>query len=225
MTSNSTTKLEGPRFGPIRGNKPKQLFILLHGVGADGQDLIELAPTLSQAFPDASFVSPNAPYACDMAMRGYQWFSLQDRSPEKILSGVKETAPILNDFIDDEMVRYGVNSDQTVLLGFSQGTMMGLFVAPRRKRLLAGVVGFSGRLIAPKLLEDEVKSHPPVLLVHGDADEVVPVDSVNIAKDGLIAAGIKTAVVIRPGLGHGIDMEGIKEATTFLNDCFKAKKS
>ncbi len=220
MAYTETVKMDGPRVSPSSGKKARQLIILLHGVGADGQDLIGLAPSLSQAFPDASFTSPNAPYDCDMAVNGYQWFSLQDRSPEAILSGVKETAPILNAFIDEEMARCGVTAKQTALLGFSQGTMMSLYVAPRRKQSLAGVVGFSGRLIAPDLLTKEIKSRPPILLVHGDADEVVPIDSVFHAKDGLISSGIDATAISRPGLGHGIDPEGIEHAVTFLSSCF-----
>ena len=220
MAYTETVKMDGPRVSPSSGKKARQLIILLHGVGADGQDLIGLAPSLSQAFPDASFTSPNAPYDCDMAVNGYQWFSLQDRSPEAILSGVKVTAPILNAFIDEEMARCGVTAKQTALLGFSQGTMMSLYVAPRRKQSLAGVVGFSGRLIAPDLLTKEIKSRPPILLVHGDADEVVPIDSVFHAKDGLISSGIDATAISRPGLGHGIDPEGIEHAVTFLTSCF-----
>ena len=220
MAYTETVKMDGPRVSPSSGKKARQLIILLHGVGADGQDLIGLAPSLSQAFPDASFTSPNAPYDCDMAVNGYQWFSLQDRSPEAILSGVKVTAPILNAFIDEEMARCGVTAKQTALLGFSQGTMMSLYVAPRRKQSLAGVVGFSGRLIAPDLLTKEIKSRPPILLVHGDADEVVPIESVFHAKDGLISSGIDATAISRPGLGHGIDPEGIEHAVTFLSSCF-----
>ena len=220
MDLTEMVKMDGPRVGPLSGKKARQLIILLHGVGADGQDLIGLTPSLSQAFPDASFISPNAPYDCDMATNGYQWFSLQDRSPEAILSEVKVTAPILNAFIDEEIVRCGVTAKQTALLGFSQGTMMSLYVAPRREQALAGVVGFSGRLIAPDLLKKEIKSRPPILLVHGDADQVVPVESVFHAKEGLISSGIDAKAVSRPGLGHGIDPEGINHAVTFLTSCF-----
>lgn len=220
MELSETVKMDGPRVGPLSGKKARQLIILLHGVGADGQDLIGLVPPLSQAFPDASFVSPNAPYDCDMAINGYQWFSLKDRSPEAILLEVKVTAPILSAFIDEEMERCGVSAKQTALLGFSQGTMMSLYVAPRREQGLAGVVGFSGRLIAPDLLKKEIKSRPPILLVHGDADEVVPVESIFHAKEGLFSSGIDVTAVSRPGLGHGIDPDGINHAVTFLKSCF-----
>ena len=98
--------------------------------------------------------------------------------------------------------------------------MMSLYVAPRREQALAGVVGFSGRLIAPDLLKKEIKSRPPILLVHGDADEVVPVESVFHAKEGLSSSGIDVTAVSRPGLGHGIDPDGINHAVTFLNSCF-----
>ena len=114
--------LDGPRFGPASGGQPRSLVLLLHGVGADGNDLIGLAPYFAQALPDTAFVSPNAPYPCDMGPFGYQWFSLQDRSPPAILAGVQATAPILNAFIDAELKRHNLADDRLALLGFSQGT-------------------------------------------------------------------------------------------------------
>jgi len=208
--------LDGPRFGPASGGKAEQLIVLLHGVGADGQDLIGLAPYLAQSLPDAAFVSPNAPFPCDMAPSGYQWFSLQDRSPASILAGVQATAPILNNFIDAELKSYGLTPDKMGLIGFSQGTMMSLYVSPRRKEPMAGVVGMSGRLIAPELLEGEIKSRPPMLLIHGDADQVVPFESLALAEQGLTAAGVSVETMACPNLGHGIDEAGMKRAAAFL---------
>jgi phospholipase/carboxylesterase len=134
--------LDGPRFGPAAGGTAQQLVILLHGLGADGQDLIGLAPHWAQVLPNAAFASPNAPFPCDMAPYGYQWFSVQDRSPEAMLSGVRMAASPLDAFIDAEMERTGVDESRTALVGFSKGTMMSLFVGPRRERPLAGIVGF-----------------------------------------------------------------------------------
>ena len=220
MTLDDLVQMDGPRFGPASGDKPEQLVILLHGVGADGQDLIGLAPFLAKTLPNAAFVSPNAPFPCDMAPFGYQWFSVQDRSPPALLGGVQATAPMLNAFIDSELARHEVSAKQTALIGFSQGTMMSLFVAPRRDEAFAGVVGFSGRLIAPELLADEIQARPPVVLVHGDADEVVPYESLSLAEEGLKTAGIEVETMTRPGLGHGIDPEGMARASSFLAECF-----
>ena len=212
--------LDGPRFGPVSGGEASQLIVLLQGVGADGQDLIGLAPHLAQSLPDAAFVSPNAPFPCDMAPFGYQWFSLQDRSPASILAGVQATALILNDFIDAELESHGLTLGQMGLIGFSQGTMMSLYISTRRYEAMAGVVGISGRLIAPELLETEIKSRPPIMLIHGEADQVVPFESLALAEQGLTAAGVSVETIACPNLGHGIDEFGMKGAAAFLKARF-----
>jgi phospholipase/carboxylesterase len=213
-------KLDGPRYGPASGNEVRQLVILLHGVGADGQDLIGLAPFFAQTLPDTAFVSPNAPFPCDMAPYGFQWFSLQERTPAAMLAGVQATAPILNAFIDAEMAAAGVTPSETALVGFSQGTMMSLYVSPRRPEPFAAVVGFSGRLLAPELLADEIVSRPPMLLVHGNADPVVPFESLALAEQGLRAAGVEVETLVCPGIGHGIDQAGMTKAAAFLTGKF-----
>lgn len=210
-------ELDGPRFGPAAGGPAEQLVILLHGLGADGQDLIGLAPHWAQALPNAAFVSPNAPFPCDMAPFGYQWFSVQDRTPEAMIAGVRMSAGPLDAFIEREMGNAGLDESKTALVGFSQGTMMSLFVGPRRERQLAGIVGFSGRLIAPELLAEEIKTHPPVLLAHGTADEVVPYESMALAEEGLKAAGIEVETLDCPGVGHGIDQNGLIRGAEFLH--------
>jgi phospholipase/carboxylesterase len=168
--------------------------------------------------PNAAFVAPNAPFPCDMAPYGYQWFSVQDRSPEAMLAGVRMAAGPLDAFIDQELGSAGLDESNAALVGFSQGTMMSLFVGPRRQRPLAGIVGFSGRLIAPELLPDEIKSRPPVLLAHGTMDEVVPYQSMALAEQGLSAAGIVVEALSCPGIGHGIDQNGLVRAAEFLNE-------
>ena len=209
--------LEGPRFGPAAGGAPRKLVLLLHGLGADGHDLIGLAPVLAQALPDVAFVSPHAPYPCDMAPFGRQWFSLQDRSPDVVLGGVRASAPILAAFIDTELARYKLPDDKLALLGFSQGTMMSLYVAPRRAKPIAGVLGYSGALVGADLLPAEARSKPPVLLVHGDADPVVPFQAMDAAAQGLNRAGIPVETLRRPGLPHSIDEEGIEAGVKFLS--------
>jgi len=213
-------ELDGPMATPASGGEAKQLVILLHGVGADGNDLIGLAPFLQQGLPDAAFVSPNAPHPFDMAPMGRQWFSLQDLSPPAIIAGVEAAAPILDGFIDGMRDQLELADDQVALLGFSQGTMMSLFVAPRRETPLAGVLGYSGMLVGGPRLPEEMKSKPPVMLIHGEADEVVAHASLAMAESELKTLGFSVKAMSRPGLGHSIDEEGIAAGLAFLRESF-----
>jgi phospholipase/carboxylesterase len=216
-------EIDGPRFGPASGGTPDSLIVLLHGVGADGNDLIELAPILGQHLPGTAFVSPHAPFPYDGAPMGRQWFSLMERTQEVMLAGVRASAPILDAFLDEELARLGLGPDRLALVGFSQGTMMSLYVAPRRAQPIAGVVGFSGALVGADLLVAEVKSRPPVLLIHGDADPVVPVQAMEGARRALAAAGIAVETERRPGLPHSIDQPGLVKALQFLHAHLAAK--
>ena len=209
-------ELDGPRHEPMAGGDPEQLVILLHGLGADGDDLIGLAPHWAQNLPKAAFAAPNAPFPCDMAPYGYQWFSVQDRSPEAMLAEINNVAPSLNAFIDAELTRTGLGADKLALVGFSQGTMMSLYVAPRRDAPVVAVVGYSGRLIAPERLATETVSRPPVLLIHGEVDDLVPFASMAEAETGLTGAGFTVETESRPGQGHGIDPEGLTRGGDFL---------
>ena len=165
--------LRGPILEPASGSTPKQLVILCHGVGSDGQDLIDLARYYQKVLPDAKFISPDAPFAYDMAPSGYQWFSLQDMSPGAHLAGAQQAAPILDDFIDAQLAGNGLTESELALVGFSQGTMMCLYVGLRRELQIVGIIGYSGALVGEELLAAEIKSRPPVLLVHGDAARAV----------------------------------------------------
>lgn len=209
------TDLDGPRHGAAPG-AAQTLVVFLHGVGADGHDLISLAPILGRGLPQAAFVSPHAPFPCDMAPFGRQWFSLQNRDPAALLGGVRMAAPILDGFLDAELERHGLGDDRLVLIGFSQGTMMALFVALRRARPCAAVLGYSGALIGAEALPEEIASRPPVLLVHGEADEVVPPQALPAAAAALEANGVAVEWEARPGLGHGIDERGIELGLSFL---------
>lgn len=212
--------LNGPRHPPKNGGDPKKLIILLHGVGADGNDLISLAPHWARLLPDAEFISPHAPYQYDMAPQGRQWFSIRDFSPDILLAGVRETVPILDQFIDEQLVRTGLSDDRLALVGFSQGTMMGLFSSLRRPRRLAGVIGYSGRMVGLETTSDEIKSRPPVLLIHGDSDELIPSDDMLGAAQNLASSEVFVQWHICPNLGHGIDQSGLDIGGHFLRDCF-----
>ena len=210
------TLLSGPRAAPSAGGPPRQIVVLLHGVGADGADLIGLAPALARHLPHALLVAPDAPYPCDLAPYGRQWFSLQDRGEAAMLAGARRAAPLLDGFLDALIAEHGLDERRVALLGFSQGTMMALFTAPRRARPLAGVLGFSGALLGAAELARELRCKPPVMLIHGDADEVVPAGALFLALEGLQAVGIPVQWVLRPGRPHAIDPEGIEAGASFL---------
>jgi phospholipase/carboxylesterase len=208
--------LDGPRLAPAYGGPARRLVVILHGFGADGHDLIELARVWARVLPTAAFVAPNAPERCTMAPSGYQWFPLTFRDPTEFWRGVNQAAPMLDAFLDDELARQGLTERDLALVGFSQGTMMALHVGPRRRAGLAGIVGYSGLLAGPEHLAREARSRPPVLLVHGGADEVVPVELLLPAAESLSAAGLPVEWHRLPGLGHGIDEDGLGLGARFL---------
>ncbi len=209
-------ELDGPRFGPANGGKPEALVVMLHGVGADGNDLIGIAPMWAPLMPTVAFVAPNGPEPCDMAPYGYQWFSLQDRSPASMLAGVQSAAPIVSAFLDSELERHGLGPDKLALVGFSQGTMTSLYTAPRLPAPVAGVLGYSGALIGADTLAAEATAKPPVMLVHGTDDPVVPFQAMAAAEQVLTSAGIPVETFARPGLAHGIDQDGLRLGVGFL---------
>lgn len=212
--------LTGPSAAPASGGPARQLVVLLHGVGADGADLIELVPYVAEALPDAAFIAPDAPAQYDMAGFGRQWFSLQNRSTAALAAGIRAAAPLLDAFLDAQLAAHGLTDADLALVGFSQGTMMALHVAPRRSRACAAVVGFSGALVEPAALTAELASRPRTLLVHGDADEVVNPACLPQAEQGLAALGVPVLAELRPGLGHSIDGPGLGLAVAFLRQSF-----
>lgn len=212
--------LSGPSFGPQAGGKPEQLVVLLHGWGANGDDLIGLAPYLAPALPGALFLSPNAPFPCDANPMGLQWFSFEDRGEAALLGGLRLAASLVDAFLDETLAAHGLTPDRLALVGFSQGTMLSLHVAPRRREPIAGVVGYSGALMSPALLAQEIVSRPPLLLVHGQADPVVPAQSTLAAAEAFKAAGVAVETLLRPGLPHSIDQAGLQAAQGFLRRVF-----
>lgn len=203
---------------PKSGKKPQSMVILLHGLGANGADLIGLARYWEHALPDTIFISPDAPFPCDMAPVGFQWFSLQEWTPESILKGVEAAAPVLNDFIKAMLEKYDVPASKLALAGFSQGTMMSLYVAPRYPEQIAGVLGYSGALVGGEGLAGAGIHKIPVQLVHGDIDMVVPVQAYHMAKQALEGAGFAVSGGITRGLPHSIDEDGIESGAAFLSE-------
>jgi phospholipase/carboxylesterase len=214
--------LSGPSRPPASGGKPRRLVILLHGRGADGNDLIGLAPYWARLLPDAEFVAPNAPFPVEPEGWGYQWFNSYAPSPELRLAGVRATAPILDGFIDEALAGRGLGPGDVALVGFSQGAMMSLFVGLRRAVPVAGIIAYSGRLTAPELLASELRSRPRVLLVHGTEDPVVPYASLPEAEAALKAAQVPVESLSCPGIGHSIDEAGLRRGGGFLREVFGA---
>lgn len=212
--------LDGPSQGPASGGRAKQLVVLLHGWGANGDDLIGLAPYFAQGLPDTHFVSPNAPFPCEANPAGLQWFSLMDRSQSEMLAGLRLAASLVESFLADQQEALGLTNAQTALVGFSQGTMLSLHLAPRLAQPLAAVVGFSGALVGAELLAEELRSKPPVLLVHGEADPVVPPQASQAAAEALRAQGLECGLLLRPGLPHSIDPAGIQQGLALLRKGF-----
>ena len=217
--------LDGPRLMPEEGRAPQQLVVLLHGFGASGDDLIGLAEEWRTVLPDAAFVAPHAPEGMPFAdLAGRQWFSLQSFTPDELWRGVCKSGPLLDAFIDLELARLGLGSDKLALVGFSQGTMMALHVGLRRRIAPAAIVGYSGIIAGPEHLGDGIQSQPPVLLVHGDQDEVIPAKALTLTRDSLAAAQVVVEWHLRSGLGHGIDPIGLVMGGGFLRQAFGGRK-
>lgn len=215
-----TRQLNSSRKGAEKGSATSAV-IFVHGYGADGADLLGLADPLTPHLPKTAFYSPNAPERCTNNPMGYQWFPipwLDGSSEEAAAAGMAAAVGDLNAFVDQVLVDEGLSPEALALVGFSQGTMMSLHIAPRRPAPLAAVVGFSGRLLNPQALEGEAVSKPPVLLIHGDADEMVPVQSLPEAADALVKAGFETYAHVSKGTGHGIAPDGLSLALGFLRD-------
>ena len=208
--------LDGPRLPPASGEKAQALIVLLHGYGSNGEDLIGLAPYWTKIAPHAQFVSPNAPERIAGMPSGHQWFPLSRMDPHTLESGAARAADALNRFIDRELERYGLDESKLALVGFSQGTMMALHVGLRRSKSPAGILGYSGMLIAPDKLKNEAKSKPPVLLVHGDRDDVVPLPAMFEAADALCEAGMSAQWHISYGVPHSIGPDGLELGGVFL---------
>jgi phospholipase/carboxylesterase len=221
-------ELDGPRLSP-RSGAARQLVVFLHGYGADGNDLIEIGRAWQQLLPQAAFVSPHAPEPCGQAPVGRQWFALTFRDPNERWVGANKAAPLLERFLDAELARQQLPPSALALVGFSQGTMMALHVGLRRAAPPAAIVGYSGLLVlppdgSPETLAADVRSRPPVLLVHGDQDELIPVEALFQGSQALAAMGVPVEWHLSAGIGHGIDPEGLRHGGEFLARCFASKR-
>jgi phospholipase/carboxylesterase len=221
-------ELDGPRLEP-RSGRARRLVVFLHGYGADGNDLIEIGRAWQALLPDAAFVSPHAPRPCGQAPMGREWFPLTFRNPEERWTGVNEAAPIVERFLNTELKRRDLPPSALALVGFSQGTMMSLHVGLRRTVAPAAIVGYSGMLVMPEnvdveMFAGEIRCRPPVLLIHGDADQLIPVQALFQAGQSLAALGIPAQWHVSAGVGHGIDQEGLRQGGEFLAKSFAAGK-
>ncbi len=212
--------LDGPRAAPLSGGPARQLVILLHGVGADGNDLFGLVPFYQPVLPDAAFIAPNAPEPFDQAPFGYQWFSIADLQATTRLAGARAAAPILDAFIDEQLAEHGLNEAALALIGFSQGAMMALHVGLRRAPAVAGIIAHSGMLVGEAELAAEIAARPPVLLSHGAYDDVVPVQALPLAEVALRANDVPVEAHVMPGLGHALDEATIRLDRRFLATIF-----
>ena len=220
--------LDGPRLEPKSGTA-KHLVVFLHGYGADGNDLIDIGRAWQDMLPDAAFVSPHAPQPCGQAPAGREWFPLTFRDPNERWNGVTAAAPALDAFLDGELKRRNLPGSALALVGFSQGTMMALHVGLRRAVAPAAIVGYSGMLVVPENVEPdkfaaEIRSRPPVMLIHGDQDQLIPVQALMHAAQGLAALKVPVQFHVSPGIGHGIDPEGLRHGGEFLARNLAGKK-
>ncbi len=231
----SSKTLEGPR-APALKTPVKQLIVLLHGYGADGQDLFPLHRLWQPILPHAVFIAPNAPEPCALNPMGYQWFDLdvanlqtnienaQRGAPlngmEELLQGARAASPVLNRFLDDELASYGLPGSQLALIGFSQGAKMALYTGLRRDPGPAAIIGYSGSLPGADRLAAEIKSRPQVLLAHGEADPIVPFAAMEQAASALKAAGVPVKTMAEPGLGHAISEAALTETGHLLAQVF-----
>jgi phospholipase/carboxylesterase len=218
-------ELDGPRLEPRAGGAARQLVVFLHGYGADGNDLIDIGRAWQGLMPHAAFVSPHASEPCGQAPTGRQWFSLTFRDDNERWIGANKAAPMLDRFLDTELKRHNLPPSALALVGFSQGTMMALHVGLRRAIAPIAIVGYSGLLVIPaeadpEKLATEIKSRPPVLLVHGDRDDLIPPQALFQTTGGLASLGVPTEWHISMGIGHGIDQEGLRHGGEFLHRAF-----
>ncbi len=212
--------VNGSSLKPRSGAVPKQIILLLHGFGSSGADMITLAPHWQDALPDALFLAPHAPQGCGIMGAGYQWWGLSGFAPSALAAGAASAAPAINAFIDKKLEQYGLTEADLALVGFSQGTMMALHIGLRRPRAVAAVVGYSGMLTGTAEIDHTDFAKPPVLLVHGTADPVVPIAALHTAESELKRLGVPVTTHISYGVAHSVDPVGLRLGRDFLAGAF-----
>lgn len=212
-------ELEFFEIAPLSAQKPKKLIIFLHGYGATGEDLIDLAKEFKHIMPLAHFISPNAPFPLENEFfGGYQWFSLANYDPLVLYPQILESNRILDIFINSQLQRFGMNYEDLILVGFSQGAMMAMYNSLRSHNQNSGIIAYSGKLILPTWLGEQIKSKPKICLVHGKEDQVLPFDNFLEAQKLLQSEQIPFESHALEGLGHGIDHHGVRIAKEFLKN-------
>jgi phospholipase/carboxylesterase len=218
--------LDGPRLMPPGGRKPTRLVVFLHGYGADGNDLIAIGQQWQPLMPEAAFVSPHAPERMPAMAggRGFQWFPLTMRDPSERWRGVVQARPALDVFLDAELKRHGLEPSALALVGFSQGTMMALHTGVRRAVAPAAIVGYSGLLAGEDKVAAEARCKPPILLAHGEQDDLIPADAMFQSAEALAKADIPCEWHLSPDIGHGIDAEGLRQGGEFIAAAFRRRR-
>ncbi len=206
--------LDGPRLPPASGGPARRLVVLLHGYGADGNDLLALGEAWRPLLPNTVFVAPHAPEPCAESPMGRQWFPLRLRDRAETARGLTASRPALDAFLDDELRRHALAADRLALVGFSQGAMLALHVGPARPDPIAAILSYSGLIALP--VSPATPGKPPVFLYHGAEDPMIPVRALGVARAALTTAGLPVETEIRPGLGHGIDQAGLDLGGRFL---------
>jgi phospholipase/carboxylesterase len=209
--------ISGPVVAPRSGGVPKQLVVLLHGYGADGEDLIGLADPLSEALPHAMFAAPNAPARCAQNPFGYEGFPIAfDRMRESVGAGAPTARQVIVDYLSEQWKLTGLGPGDTFLVGFSQGAMIALHVGLSLSEPVLGIVSFSGALIPPGEYDNGSAPKLPVCLIHGEIDPVVDPILTQRAAESLNGHGYPVSVHVSPGLPHGISPDGLQFAAEFM---------
>ena len=195
----------------------KSLIVFCHGYGADGKDLINIGNYWQRFLPDSYFTSPNAPNICSVNPGGFEWFDLMSQDKNKISFELENSIYKLTEFINAKLKALGLDHSKLFLIGFSQGTMMSLHYSLTNNNIIAGVVGYSGKIYDPTLLEKNIKSKPPIFLMHGDDDNIVPLEEMLEAKNFLIKNKVNLKTKIFKGCGHTIPTQGLSLGLEFIN--------